>query len=86
MPTISQFFGISVRMYYDDHPPPHFHIYYQEFAASVEIDTLVVIAGPFPRRAMALVLEWGFLHRPELVANWQLAETHRPLQLIEPLE
>jgi hypothetical protein len=25
MPTISQFYGITIRMYFDDHPPPHFH-------------------------------------------------------------
>ncbi|WP_407635395.1 DUF4160 domain-containing protein [Marinobacter nauticus] len=28
MPTISEFFGILIRMYYDDHNPPHFHAYY----------------------------------------------------------
>jgi len=25
MPTISEFFGILILMYYNDHAPPHFH-------------------------------------------------------------
>jgi len=25
MPTISWFYGISIRMYFNDHAPPHFH-------------------------------------------------------------
>nr|WP_308189829.1 DUF4160 domain-containing protein [Nostoc sp. XA010] len=25
MPEISRFFGIIITMYYNDHPPPHFH-------------------------------------------------------------
>ncbi|QEA12394.1 DUF4160 domain-containing protein [Comamonas sp. SCN 65-56] len=26
MPTIAIFFGIIVRMWHDDHPPPHIHV------------------------------------------------------------
>jgi len=29
MPAISVFFGITIRMYYADHSPPHFHAEYQ---------------------------------------------------------
>jgi hypothetical protein len=45
MPTISQFYGITIRMYFDDHPPPHFHAYYGSDAAKIEIDTLRVSEG-----------------------------------------
>mgnify|MGYP003575944346 CR=1 FL=1 len=31
MPTISTFYGITIRMFYDDHAPPHFHVQYSEF-------------------------------------------------------
>lgn len=86
MPTISQFFGIAIRMYYDDHPPPHFHAYYAEHAAKIEIDTLRVQEGKLPRRALGLVLEWAAEHRDELVDDWQLAEAHHPLNPIPPLE
>ncbi|MCA9247110.1 MAG: DUF4160 domain-containing protein [Planctomycetales bacterium] len=86
MPTISQFFGITIRMYFDDHPPPHFHAYYGEFAAKFDIETLEVAEGRLPRRAKALVLEWAAAHRDELRENWQLADRHETLHPIAPLE
>jgi hypothetical protein len=86
VPTISAFFGIFIRMYYDDHGPPHFHAYYGGHAALIEIETLKVIAGSLPKRALAMVLEWAFAHRNELMEDWKLAEAHQPLNQIEPLE
>lgn len=85
MPTISTFFGISIRMYFDDHPPPHFHAYYGEHAAKISIETLDVTEGHLPRRALALVLEWAFEHRVELQENWERAAAHESLIRIEPL-
>ncbi len=86
MPTISQFFGIVIRMYYDDHRPPHFHAYYGEHEAVFSIETLAMLEGHLPRRARALVLEWAVEHRQALLENWYLAERHQPLRKIEPLE
>ena len=85
MPTISAFFGVAIRMYYEEHPPPHFHAYYEGFEMLVSIETLEVLAGSFPPRALGLVIEWAFQHRQELEMNWALAENHLPLQKIEPL-
>jgi len=51
------FFGITIRMYYDDHAPPHFHAYYQGNSAQISIETLAVLQGSLPRRALALVVE-----------------------------
>ncbi len=56
MPTISEFFGILIRMYWDDHPPPHFHALYGEHEAQYNIATLDTINGSLPRRAHALVV------------------------------
>lgn len=86
MPTISQFFGITIRIYYDDHPPPHFHAYYGNDSAKIDIDTLRVTEGWIPRRALGLVLEWAAEHRDELLEDWRLAESHDPLNKIAPLE
>jgi hypothetical protein len=55
MPTISQFYGITIRMYFDDHPPPHFHAYYGNDAAKIEIDTLQISEGKLRRRPLGLV-------------------------------
>ena len=86
MPTICQFFGILIRMYYDDHCPPHFHAYYGENEAIVSIETLEIIDGVLPKRAKAMVMEWASEHREELLEDWTLAEKHQPLKRIEPLE
>jgi hypothetical protein len=86
MPTISQFYGITIRMYFDDHPPPHFHAYYGDDAAKIDIDTLRVTEGKLKRRPLALVLEWADEHREELRENWRIAEIHGKLQPIAPLE
>lgn len=86
MPTLSIFFGIVIRMYYDDHAPPHFHAIYGEHEAKVAIETLEVIEGKLPRRAIGLVLDWAELHRGELRDNWNKAQEHTPLSPIQPLE
>lgn len=86
MPTISMFFGIAIRMYFDDHAPPHFHAYYGSDAAAIEIDTLRIVSGRLPRRALAMVLEWAAERREELRRDWNLAAGHRPLERIAPLE
>jgi len=85
MPTISSFYGIAIRMYFDDHPVPHFHAYVGGHDASISIDTLEVLEGRLPRRALALVLEWASEHRAELRENWTQAEIHGRLRRIKPL-
>ena len=66
MPTISEFFGILIRMYYDDHNSAHFHAYYGEFEAIIRIDTLEILEGDLPKRALSLVVEWAIEYRDEL--------------------
>lgn len=85
MPTISNFYGIFIRMYYDDHPPPHFHAYYEGLEVQISIKSLEVLQGSFPPRALGMVIEWAFQHRQELQHNWELAEKHFPLNKINPL-
>ncbi len=85
MPEISRFLGIVIGMFYREHKPPHFHATYGEHQITVEIETGVV-HGDFPKRALHLVLEWLYLHKNELLENWQRAEQRRPLLKIEPLE
>jgi hypothetical protein len=85
MPEISRFLGIIVFMVYDDHNPPHFHAKYGDYEISVEIMSGIV-EGTFPRRALAALLEWRQLHQGELKEDWELARSHEPLKLIEPLE
>lgn len=86
MPIVSQFFGIIIRMFFDEHAPPHFHAQYGEYKASVDIRSLTVIEGRLPRRALALVLDWAELHQTELLQDWALCQRHLHPNKIEPLE
>lgn len=85
MPRISAFYGIVIAMYYDDHPPPHFHAKYAGYQAQIVIATGEVLHGSLPRRALALVQEWVQLHRAELEEDWRRAEAEEPLVTIDPL-
>lgn len=57
MPAISEFFGILIRMYYDDYTPPHFHAYCSGHEAIISIENLEIMEGSLPKRAKALVIE-----------------------------
>ena len=72
-------------MYFNDHAPPHFHARYGEFEATIDIDTLSVLEGELPGRALALIEEWGIIHREELAKNWQLCREKAQPGRIEPL-
>jgi hypothetical protein len=85
MPTISQFYGILIAMYWDEHAPPHFHARYGEFKASVDIRLLTVIDGKLPRRALELVLDWAELHQAELMEDWDLCQAMQTPNPISPL-
>jgi hypothetical protein len=85
MPTLSTFYGILIQMYWQDHPPPHFHALYAEHEAIIDIHTLDVITGSLPRRALALVLEWAQEHRQELMEDWDLCAQMQSPKKIDPL-
>ncbi|WP_136526186.1 DUF4160 domain-containing protein [Geomonas ferrireducens] len=85
MPTISMFYGIVIQMFWADHAPPHFHALYAEFEALINIQTLEVIRGRLPNRALWLVLEWANLHRDELLKDWELCEKTQMPEKISPL-
>jgi hypothetical protein len=73
-------------MYFNDHPPPHFHANYGEAEAVYAIQTLEVLHGRLPRRAHNLVLEWASEHRAALLTDWDHAQRSQPLASIPPLE
>jgi hypothetical protein len=86
VPEISRFFGIIIRMYFDDHNPPHFHAIYAGQEAEIGIDPVEIIEGELPRRAVSMVEEWATLHQHELMDNWHRLHDERPAEKIEPLE
>jgi hypothetical protein len=85
LPRLSAFYGIVIAMYYREHGRPHFHAVYAEHEATIAIDTLEVLAGSVPDRALRLVREWAELHRENLESNWRRAREFQPLEPIPPL-
>jgi hypothetical protein len=86
MPEISRFLGIVIKMFFDDHNPPHFHAEYGSDRALVDIKTLAIFSGRLPPRATGLVVEWAALHQTELLEDWNLARASQELRKISPLE
>ena len=85
IPEISRFYGIIIYMYINDHNPPHFHVWYNEYEAVITIDEGIVI-GSLPRRELKLVYEWLDIHKEELLENWRLLSNSELANKIEPLE
>ena len=85
MPEIARFYGIIIQMYFDDHPPPHFHAIYGSHSAQIDIEALTIIEGYLPNRALGLVVEWASLHQNELREAFALAESLQHPGKIDPL-
>jgi len=85
MPEVSRFLGIIIKMYYNEHNPPHFHAQYNEYMGIFTINELKMIDGDLPKKIISLVLEWAFDHREDLLEDWNLAFDHKELKRIEPL-
>jgi hypothetical protein len=86
MPTIARFYGIIIRMFYDDHMPPHFHATYGEYELVIGISPITILEGKAPARVRSLVLEWAALHQQELWNDWERCRNNEPPLPIEPLE
>ena len=86
MPEISRFFGIIIRMYFDDHDPPHFHAIYGETEAQVTISPIGLLQGNLSSRAFSLVVEWAALHQGELMDNWWRLRNNQAAQKVPPLK
>ena len=85
MPEISNFYGIFIYMYFDDHNPPHFHVWYDGYEAIITIQD-GIITGSLPRRALKLVYEWLDIHKDELLENWKRLTNSEAALKIEPLK
>ena len=70
MPTLKRFGVVSIRMYADDHRPPHFHIVAPDFEVLVSLSDLTVIAGEARTNDLAEALAWAKLHREALALKW----------------
>ncbi len=85
MPSISEFFGITIYMYYahGQHKAPYFHARYQGSDASFEIETAKILAGHLPPKVAKLIQEWAIRHKAELLENWMRISRNEAPKYIE---
>ncbi len=86
MPRISSFNGIIIRMYRDDHNPPHFHATYAEYEILIRIARPVCLFRQFSIKGIWIGDGMGIIHQDELMDNWKLMNLYLPLKAIEPLK
>ncbi len=86
MPIVSVFFGIIVRMYYQEHEPAHVHVEFQGARAAFALDGTCIGGNLESSTAARLVRQWLDLHKDEVEANWLRIRRGRALQRIAPLD
>ena len=72
MPILSRFYGIVIRMYFQqaEHNPPHIHAIYNDSVAAICIKDGEVLEGYLPQKNLIMVQKWISLHRNELLKIW----------------
>ena len=72
MPILSNFYGIMIKMYFQqaEHNPPHIHAIYGEYMGAIDIKTGELLEGDLPPRALKLVQEWLKVNRNEVLKIW----------------
>ncbi len=88
MPLISQFYGILIRMFFNDteqHHLPHFHAVYGEYSATYSTEG-EVLGGQLPTKQHKLVVAWAAIHQDELAALWTLTQESGEYFTIKGLE
>ena len=85
MPEISRFFGIIIRMFYEDHNPPHFHVEFNGKKAVFDLHGNITVGDLSSKTAVKLVREWIDLREDALLEDWKLAQKNMPLKNIAPL-
>ena len=76
MPVIARFYGLVIKMYFQqsEHNPPHFHAIYGEYIGVIDMSTLEMFEGDLPPKALAMVQEWAAIHADALRTIWNTQE------------
>ncbi|KPL59208.1 DUF4160 domain-containing protein [Rossellomorea vietnamensis] len=87
MPKISEFGGISIYLYYNDHDPPHFHVIYSELRTRIEIMTGEYLREdkPLPRTKEKDVIMWLDIHKGDMIKAWYECRCKEAPRKIPPL-
>ena len=89
MPIVSQFYGIIIRIYFNDtekHYLEHIHVQYNEYDAVYAIRNSALLEGTLPQKQHKLVLAWMEIHKDELIALWKVSQNDGEIFRIDPLK
>lgn len=82
MPIIARFYGILIKMYFKEHGVPHFHAIYGECNGVFNVQTLEMIEGDMPARAVKMVKVWAKKYNRDLMDMWK-TQKYRQLPGLE---
>ena len=71
--------NLILRVYANDHLPPHFHAIAPDFEALIEIETLTVLRGRLTPAARKVVMAWASAHREAICAEWNRTNPRFPI-------
>ena len=77
MPVIARFYGIVIKIYFNDHFPPHFHAFYGEYNGLYDLNTLAMLEGDLPKRAHSMIVEWAKRNQEILLKMWNTQEFYK---------
>ena len=86
MPIISKFFGIVIRMFYDEYNPPHLHAEYEKEKAVFDLQGNIIKGHLYSKTGRKLIREWIDLHVTELEVDWKLSKAGKEIKKIAPLK
>ncbi len=79
MGKLHQIGKIVIRVYANDHLPPHFHAVAPDFEALIEIETMGLMRGSLPGRARKAVMAWAVANRAAIAAEWNRINPRFPI-------
>lgn len=79
MGKLVQIGNIIIRVYANDHLPPHFHIITPDADALVGIASLEIIKGKLPNKAEKIALEWARENRALIATEWNRINPRFPI-------
>lgn len=79
MGKLVQIGNLIIRVYANDHLPPHFHVITPDADALVEIATLEILRGTLPRKAAETAMAWATENKAVITAEWNRTNPRFPI-------
>ena len=83
MPTVAIVDGVRIFFFWNDHPPPHFHVEFAGHKGQFSIETAELIEGSLPPAKRAAISRWAASRKQELMECWDKARQSLPLGKVE---